>query len=57
MSDNHVKCFLAAARCRSLSRAAEYLFYTPQNLLSVSPTYSRMVYLQELEKEVKGGEA
>lgn len=32
-------------------------FDTPQNLLTVSPTYSRMVYLQELEKEVKGGEA
>ena len=28
---------------------------TPENLLKVSPTYQRMVYLQELEKEVEGG--
>jgi ABC-type multidrug transport system fused ATPase/permease subunit len=30
-------------------------FDTPENLLKVSPTYQRMVYLQELEKEVEGG--
>jgi len=34
VSDNHVRCFLAAARCGSLARAAEFLYYTPQNLLS-----------------------
>ena len=30
-------------------------FDTPHNLLSISPTYQRMVKLQELEKEVEGG--
>ena len=30
-------------------------FDTPENLLNTSPTYKRMVYLQELEKEVEGG--
>ena len=30
-------------------------FDTPENLLKVSPTYQKMVYLQELEKEVEGG--
>ena len=30
-------------------------FDTPKNLLNISPTYKRMVYLQELEKEVEGG--
>ena len=29
-------------------------FDTPNNLLKISPTYKRMVKLQELEKEVKG---
>ena len=28
---------------------------TPQELLETSPTYKKMVYLQELEKEVEGG--
>ena len=29
-------------------------FDTPERLLEISPTYSKMVYLQELEKEVEG---
>ncbi len=30
-------------------------FDTPHNLLKISPTYQKMVQLQELEKEVEGG--
>ena len=30
-------------------------FDTPENLMKISPTYQKMVYLQELEREVKGG--
>ena len=30
-------------------------FDTPTNLLKISPTYQKMVTLQELEKEVEGG--
>ena len=30
-------------------------FDTPRNLLKISPTYQKMVKLQELEKEVEGG--
>ena len=30
-------------------------FDTPKNLLKISPTYQKMVTLQELEKEVEGG--
>jgi ABC-type multidrug transport system fused ATPase/permease subunit len=30
-------------------------FDTHQNLLKSSPTYQKMVFLQELEKEVEGG--
>ena len=30
-------------------------FDTPQNLLKISPTYQKMVKLQELQKEVEGG--
>ena len=30
-------------------------FGTHKELLKVSPTYQKMVYLQELEKEVEGG--
>ena len=30
-------------------------FDTHDNLLKISPTYSRMVILQQLEDEVKGG--
>ncbi|MBO7403649.1 MAG: ABC transporter ATP-binding protein, partial [Clostridia bacterium] len=30
-------------------------FDTPERLMDLSPTYRKMVYLQELEKEVKGG--
>ena len=30
-------------------------FDTHENLLNISPTYQRMVYLQTLEKEVEGG--
>ena len=30
-------------------------FDTPANLLKISPTYQKMVKLQELEKEVEGG--
>ena len=32
-------------------------FDTHKNLLKISPTYKKMVFLQELEAEVKGGEA
>ena len=32
-------------------------FDTPRNLLKVSPTYQKMVKLQELEREVEGGNA
>ena len=38
-----------------LNDGAVEAFDTPENLLKVSPTYQRMVYLQELEKEVEGG--
>ena len=31
-------------------------FDTPENLMKISPTYQKMVYLQELEREVEGGE-
>ncbi|MBQ3866901.1 MAG: ABC transporter ATP-binding protein [Clostridia bacterium] len=31
-------------------------FDTPENLMKISPTYQKMAYLQELEKEVKGGD-
>ena len=31
-------------------------FDTPENLMKISPTYRKMVYLQELEKEVEGGD-
>ncbi len=30
-------------------------FDTPKNLMNISETYKKMVYLQELEKEVEGG--
>jgi len=30
-------------------------FDSPANLLKISPTYQKMVKLQELEKEVEGG--
>jgi ABC-type multidrug transport system fused ATPase/permease subunit len=30
-------------------------FDTHENLLEISPTYMKMVHLQELEKEVEGG--
>ena len=30
-------------------------FDTPKNLLKISPTYQRMVKLQELQAEVEGG--
>ena len=30
-------------------------FDTHDNLLKISPTYQKMVFLQELEKEVEGG--
>ena len=30
-------------------------FDTPANLLKISPTYQKMVKLQELQKEVEGG--
>ena len=31
-------------------------FDTPKNLLKTSPTYQKMVKLQELEREVEGGQ-
>ena len=38
-----------------LNDGAVEAFDTPANLLKISPTYQKMVYLQELEKEVEGG--
>ena len=57
---------IIASRVSSVSHADRILvlndgmveaFDTPARLLETSPTYSRMVYLQELENEVKGGGA
>ena len=57
---------IIASRVSSVSHADRILvlnegrvesFDTPSRLLEISPTYSRMVYLQELENEVKGGKA
>ena len=39
-----------------LSEGRVEAFDTPENLLKISPTYQKMVYLQELEKEVEGGD-
>ena len=38
-----------------LNDGALEAFDTPENLLKISPTYQKMVKLQELEKEVEGG--
>jgi ATP-binding cassette subfamily B protein len=55
---------IIASRISSVSHADRILvlcegkveaFDTPDRLLEISPTYKKMVYLQELEKEVKGG--
>lgn len=46
-----------ADRILVLHEGAVEAFDTPQNLMKVSPTYRKMVYLQELEREVKGGDA
>ena len=43
-----------ADRIIVLSEGKLEAFDTPENLLKISPTYSKMVYLQELEKEVQG---
>ena len=51
VSDNHVRCFLTAARGGSLSRAAEYLFYTPQNLLSILAALEKALGVSLFEKE------
>ena len=57
---------IIASRVSSVSRADRILvlnggkveaFDTPERLLGVSPTYTKMVRLQELEKEAKGGDA
>ena len=38
-----------------LNDGAVEAFDTHENLLKISPTYAKMVFLQELEKEVEGG--
>lgn len=38
-----------------LNEGAVEAYGTPSELLKTSPTYQKMVYLQELEKEVEGG--
>lgn len=40
-----------------LSNGGIEAFDTPERLAEISPTYQKMVYLQELEAEVKGGNA
>ena len=54
---------IIASRISSVARADRILvlsegkveaFDTPEKLLEISPTYKKMAYLQELEKEVKG---
>ena len=54
---------IIASRISSVARADKILvlsegkveaFDTPERLLEISPTYKKMAYLQELEKEVKG---
>ena len=44
-----------ADRILVLSEGEVEAFDTPEKLKGISPTYSRMVMLQELEREVKGG--
>ncbi len=57
---------IIASRVSSVSRADRILvlkegrleaFDTPERLMDISPTYAKMVYLQELENEVKGGKS
>ena len=38
-----------------LNEGAVEAYGTPAELLNISPTYKKMVYLQELEREVEGG--
>ena len=54
---------IIASRISSVARADRILvlsegkveaFDTPEKMLEISPTYKKMAYLQELEKEVKG---
>ncbi|MBP5289226.1 MAG: ABC transporter ATP-binding protein [Clostridia bacterium] len=44
-----------ADRILVLNEGRVEAFDTPARLQEISPTYQKMVYLQELEKEVKGG--
>jgi len=43
------------SRVLVLNKGEVEAFDTPENLQNVSPTYQKMVYLQQLESEVEGG--
>ena len=44
-----------ADRILVLNEGEVEAFDTPEKLMEISPTYQKMVHLQELEKDVKGG--
>lgn len=54
---SRVSTVAGLSRVLVLNEGRVEAFDTPENLMNVSPTYQKMVYLQTLEKEVKGGEA
>ena len=51
VSDNQIRCFLTAARLGRLAQAAEALFYTPQNLLSILNGLEKALGLPLLTRE------